>query len=159
MGVQRARGPAGDEPASAQSVPRSLRIGVGAFLAVFVFTGIFEIQAWPFTGWRLFSKTRSDESVALVAVAVDRAGHSYPLHGRRVSALRNLSAVAGYFDGLSTASKAATCRAWLSSVRRVVPSAVAVSIYRMTQQLVPRSRGRPTLPPVKNLAIQCSAAG
>lgn len=125
------------------------------FLALFIFTGVFEIQAWPFTGWRLFSQTRTDESVALAAVVVDRAGHSHPLRGGSVPAFRNLSAVAAYFDGLSPASKAATCRAWLSSIRRVVPAVVAVRIYRVTQELVPRSRGRPAAPPVKSLAFEC----
>jgi len=101
VGAQEVGGPVGDEPVSTESIPRSVRVGIGVFLALFLFTGVFEIQAWPFTGWRLFSHTRSDESVALVAVAVDRAGHSYPLHGRRVSAFRDLSAVAANFDGLS----------------------------------------------------------
>jgi hypothetical protein len=159
MGAQEVGGRVGDEPEHTESIPRPVRVGIGVFLALFIFTGIFEIQAWPFTGWRLFSHTRTDESVALAAVAVDRAGHSYPLHGRRVTAFRDLSAVAAYFDGLSPASKAATCRAWLSSVRSVVPSAVAVRIYRVTQELVPRSRGRPAAPPVRSLAFECPGTG
>ena len=159
MGAQEVGGPVGDEPVSTESIPRSVRVGIGVFLALFLFTGVFEIQAWPFTGWRLFSHTRSDESVALVAVAVDRAGHSYPLHGRRVSAFRDLSAVAANFDGLSPTSKTATCQAWLSSVRHVEPSAVAVRIYRVTQELVPQSRGRPVAPPVKSLAFECPGTG
>jgi hypothetical protein len=159
VGAQEVGGPVEDEPVPTESIPRSVRVGIGVFLALFIFTGVFEIQAWPFTGWRLFSHTRTDESVALAAFAVDRAGHSTPLHGLRVAAFRDLSAVAAYFDGLSPSSKATTCQAWLSSVRRVVPSAVAVRIYRVTQELVPQFHGRPAAPPVKSLAFACPGTG
>ena len=77
----------GDEPVATESIPRFVRIGIRVFLTLFILTGVFEIQAWPLTGWRLFSQTRSDESVALAAVVVDRTGHSHPLRGGTVPAL------------------------------------------------------------------------
>src|SRR6266511_3523031 len=49
---------------------------VWAFLAAFVIAGVFGIEAWPLTGWRLFADARTAKQVSWQGVTVDAAGRA-----------------------------------------------------------------------------------
>src|SRR5206468_2883631 len=50
-------GPRGDVP---DAVPRWAKWFVSLFLTAFVVCGVVGIEAWPLTGWRLFSHVRTE---------------------------------------------------------------------------------------------------
>lgn len=50
------------------------RVFVYGFLALFFVTGVAQIDAWPFSGWELFSRVRTERQVGWEAVTVDAAG-------------------------------------------------------------------------------------
>src|SRR6266511_1677784 len=52
---------------------------VWAFLAAFVIAGVFGIEAWPLTGWRLFADARTAKQVSWQGVTVDAAGRERPI--------------------------------------------------------------------------------
>src|SRR6266511_4560771 len=52
---------------------------VWAFLAAFVIAGVFGIEAWPLTGWRLFADARTAKQVRWQGVTVDAAGRERPI--------------------------------------------------------------------------------
>src|SRR6266536_519518 len=49
---------------------------VWAFLAAFVIAGVFGIEAWPLTGWRLFADARTAKQVSWQGVTAAPAGRS-----------------------------------------------------------------------------------
>ena len=137
-------------------VSRRVRIAVYAFLSVFFVCGIFEIQVWPLPGWRLFSEPRTDESLMYRPVAVTRVGPPQVLTDGSAPTFRNFFFVADHFRTMSPQAQRATCETWLASLRHVIPTVVSLRVYRVVQELVPRSRGRPALPPTATLAFSCS---
>ena len=50
-----------------------------AFLAAFALCGLVGIEAWPFSGWRLFSTLRGPVDEHLVVETVDDQGVAHPL--------------------------------------------------------------------------------
>jgi hypothetical protein len=143
------------DESSAEVVPRRIRSGIRVFLALFILTGLFEVQVWPLTGWKLFSHLRSVESSSLATMVVDRSGRTRPFDIGSMPAFRNFSSIAPAFEKLSAVSEAGVCRAWLSSVQRVQPNVVGLRVLRVRQTLVPRVRGRPAAPPATSVVFSC----
>jgi hypothetical protein len=113
------------------------------FLALFLLTGLFEIQVWPLPGWKLFSHDRTIDHVTIQAVQMGAPGGTDTLNGREKAALRNLQVVAARYGSLSAATLSRTCRNWLDSLAAQIGPVASIRIYRVDQQLVPRVHGRP----------------
>jgi hypothetical protein len=135
--------------------PRGIRVFVAAFLAAFVVCGLFGLELWPLTGWRLFSELRTDRQVAWRATAVHAEGETQVRFSELPHAFRNFSLVMRTFADLPRAEREAACRAWLEAARRERPEASAVRIYRIDWYLSHRHGSRDGPPPSETLLLAC----
>lgn len=74
-------------PADIDTVPRSARWLVGAPLVLLLVPGIVGFDAWPPTGWRLFSVARDDTQTLWVLEAADNDGSSRLVGARDATSL------------------------------------------------------------------------
>jgi hypothetical protein len=119
--------------------PRSARWLVGALLVLLLVPGLIGFDAWPLTGWRLFSLARDETQIRWVLEAVGGDGHA------RVVSLEELPL--GYrhaewpladLPGASVERREAVCQALLGAVVEVEPEATALRIARDGAELVER---------------------
>ena len=144
------------EPRTDGSLPSGrVRAFVAVFLVAFVVCGLAGIEAWPLTGWRLFSQLRTDHQVTWRAAAV-AGGDETPIRFADLPrAYRNFPLVMGTFASLDPDERAAACRAWLRAARRELPAASTVRIYRIDWYLSYRHGSRDGPPPTPTLLITC----
>ena len=99
--------------------PWPARALVVAFTMAIVVCGAFSIEAWPLTGWRLFSKERQQIAPGWMATSVDARGKETPVDfGRFPRADRYFISVMSTYGALSRDEREATCQAWARLVRR-----------------------------------------
>jgi hypothetical protein len=139
----------------AEAVSPWTRRFVWAFLAAFVIAGVFGIEAWPLTGWRLFADARTAEQTSLQAVTVDAAGreHPVPWNDLPVRFRGNVQVLKG-FPGLSPRQQVAVCAAWADGVRALGGDVRAVRIYRVTVDVSYRAGDR-AAPGQRSLRFTC----
>jgi hypothetical protein len=143
--------------ARADGPSRAVRTFVTAFLAAFAVCGLFGIEAWPLTGWRLFSQLRSDHQVSWRAVAVTGPGYEEPISFEDLPrGYRNFPLVMSTFASLPPHEQAAACRAWLAAARRDTTPARAVRIYRVDWYLSYRRGSGDGPPPARTLLYTCT---
>lgn len=136
---------------------RPLRAFIAAFLSAFAVCGFFGIEAWPLTGWRLFSQLRTDHQVSWRAVAVDVRGHEKPIRFDELPrGYRNFSLVMRTFTSLSSHEQAAACRAWLVAARRERTDVGTVRVYRVDWYLSHRHGSGEGPPPARTLLFTCT---
>ncbi|MGH3029525.1 MAG: hypothetical protein ACRDNE_01930 [Gaiellaceae bacterium] len=134
-----------------------VRAFVAAFLVAFAVCGMLGIEAWPLTGWRLFSQLRTDHQVTWRAVAVEADGREEPLRFAELPrGYRNFPLVMRTFASLPSREQAATCRAWLAAAKREMGTATAVRIYRVDWYLSYRRGSRDGPPPASKLFLTCT---
>jgi hypothetical protein len=124
--------------------PRFARPFVAAFLAAIVICAIATIEAWPLTGWRLFSHLRIDRQVSWSAAAVDSAGreHPYPL-GALPQGYRGFVFLMRGFAARPPAEQAELCEAWREgTVEQLGFEVRAVRIYELRWRLSDREGDR-----------------
>jgi hypothetical protein len=103
------------EHAPSGSTPRRAAL---AFLAAFLVCGLFGIEAWPLTGWRLFADARQRHQHGRLAVAVDQAGVERPVPFAELPAgFQGHVQVLRGFNRLADAERAAVCDAWAGELR------------------------------------------
>jgi hypothetical protein len=133
---------------------------VHLFLAAFVLVGLTNLDAWPLTGWRLFSSVRGPETVAVEARAVDAQGRSRVVRMGPISAgLRGFELLVKDFPALSREERDAACAAWLGAVRSSGIRAMALEVDLLRYSLLPRDGDRPANPPDRIRAVVCTDAG
>jgi hypothetical protein len=131
---------------------------VAAFLLAFALCGMSGIEAWPLTGWRLFSHVRTMHQTGWRAVAVDASGRERRIaFGELSTAFKSFTLIMNGFDSLPPDRKRSTCRAWADAVRRSGQPIESLRIYRLAWDLLPRRAGRPTTVPAPTLAYRCDA--
>lgn len=123
-----------DEPDAA---PRSARIFVTVLFVLLLVPGVIGFDAWPLTGWRLFSLSRDDDQTRWVLEAVDDQGD------RRVVSYEELPLRYRHAEwpiselpGASSDRRDAVCEALLEAVVDVDPSTVELSLARDHARLV-----------------------
>jgi len=95
------------------------RLFVIAFTLAIAVCGAFSIEAWPLTGWRLFSRERQPISTGWMATSVDARGRETPIRfGSFPRANRYFISVMATYGSLSRDEQEATCQAWARLVRR-----------------------------------------
>ena len=143
-----------------ERAPRFARPFVAVFLAAFVYCAVATVEAWPLTGWQLFSHVRTDEQRSWRAVAVDARGRErpYPL-GRLPRGYRGFTFLMRDFDSRPGSEQRAMCQAWLEGSGELLGfSARAVRIYELRWRLSERS-GERALPPESTLRYTCRPGG
>jgi hypothetical protein len=125
------------------------------FLALFVIAGVFGIEAWPLTGWRLFADARAARQVSWQAVTVDADGHERPVawSDLPVRYRGNVQVLKG-FAGLRPAEQVAVCAAWADGVRALGRGVSQVRIYRLETD-VSRRAGDRAAPGTRELRFTC----
>jgi hypothetical protein len=140
-----------------QGVPPATRWVVRCFLAAFLACAVLGVEAWPFTGFRLFSTLREETRNVWVADTVALDGRETRLWFSELpAAYQGFHLIMPGFRHLSPSAQRASCEAWLAEARRVQPSAVELRIYRATWQALPRNGDRPATRPVRTLRYACS---
>jgi hypothetical protein len=151
-----------DNPTGMSDVgaPRFARPFVAVFLVAFVVCALATIEAWPLTGWRLFSHLRTDEQMTWAATAVDADGaaHQYPL-GAMPRGYRGFGFLMREFVAGSESEKRRLCDAWREGTSELLGfEARAVRIYELRWRLSERSGDR-AQPPVRTLRYVCRPGG
>ena len=120
-------------------VPRRARWFVGFLLLALAVPGIIGFDAWPLTGWRLFSLARDDSQTAWVLDAVDGRGETHVVELEDLPLrYRHAEWPMAELPGASTARREAVCQALLGAVVDVRPDTVALDITRDRQHMVER---------------------
>jgi len=103
---------------------RGVKAFVALFLAVFVACGLFQLEAWPFSGWALFSHLRTDERPAWLVTGVAADGHERPIpFSTFPAAYRGHQHVINGFDDLSPDEREGACAAWAAEWARTASEA------------------------------------
>ena len=113
-----------------QRVRRSLTWGLVAAVAI---SGITGIEAWPLTGWRLFSSRRQPVSLGYEARAVDRAGREAPVPFDRLpSGYSGWDPLLERMAGQDGTERDRVCAAWAAATADLTGAPVAeVRVYRV----------------------------
>ena len=105
-------------PSPSSRVPAWTRGFVALFLIAFVICGVFAIEAWPLTGWKLFSHPRRANLYGWRAYTFDSRGHETKVDFARFPrADRHLPLIMQTYARLSPQRKDAVCRAWAGRMR------------------------------------------
>jgi len=133
------------------TVSRRTRWLLHAFLLVFAVTGVWHLELYPFSGFRLFSELRSAERESWRLRAVDGDGGERPV---RLADLpigyRNSTLVLRGFDDLPSDERDDVCDAWAQPLRDQGVEVVGVRVYAVVESL------RPDGPPRRRtLAYEC----
>jgi hypothetical protein len=143
-----------------EMVPRRVKWFVRAFLAAFIACGLAGIEAWPLTGFRLFSHLRHERAVSWERTAVDAGGSERAITFADLpDGYRSFVLLVTSFPSKPKDERDAMCRAWVGGLRRFDHDAVAMRIYELDQSLLPRSGGRPASRPRQTLMVTCSDQG
>lgn len=152
-GAEVTRPPVPGPAPGAGAVPRPARLFAYGFLALLLVTSTGVVEAWPFTGWRLFSHVRSGTVTTWPVVAVGGDGTERALdlsaYGR---GFRGASWLARRFPGLAPARRAEVCQAWADAAARSGGAPVeAVRVYQSRRPSPPRPGGAG--PPTERLLL------
>jgi hypothetical protein len=136
-------------------VTTRIRVFVWVFLVAFFVCGFARIEAWPFTGWRLFSISRKPVQTSWIATTVDGRGieHDLPLAAMG-DAYRGASLVLGGFATLPRGKQVAVCDALQDGARAAGQDVAAVRIYSEVRD-VSRRAGDRGAPGIRTLRFTC----
>ena len=123
--------PPSGTPARPGRVPLWTRGFVAIYLIAFLLCGAFAIEAWPLTGWRLFSHPRRANLYGWRAYTFDARGRETAIDFARFPrADRHLPLIMQTYGKLPPAREDAVCRAWAARMRSFGVQVSGVRIYR-----------------------------
>ena len=123
--------PPSGPPSPPERVGPFTRGFVAVYLIAFLICGVFAIEAWPLTGWRLFSHPRRADLYGWRAFTFDSRGHQTKIDFARFPrADRHLPLIMQTYGRLSPRRKDAVCQAWAHRVRSFGIDVAGVRIYR-----------------------------
>lgn len=117
---------------------RGVRRFVGVFLALFLVTGLIGVEAWPFTGWSLYSRLRHGEGWAwqVLAVGPDGAERAVDLQ-RLPAAYHGVNYFLGGFAARPAPERESVCLSLGAAARTQYPDAVGVAVDRVRYRIRP----------------------
>jgi hypothetical protein len=117
--------------------PWPARAFVIAFTVAIAVCGALSIEAWPLTGWRLFSHERHRIAAGWMATSVDAHGAQTPIaFARFPSADRHFLSIMRTYRSLPADEQEAICQAWARLVRRQGAStAGGLRLYATTRDM------------------------
>jgi len=131
---------------------------VAMLLAAFVTCGLLGIEAWPLSGFRLFSAPRTSLATGWRLVAITTDGEQVPVNVSRFgAAYRGFGFVARSFDDLTAPERAAVCGVWLRATASIGIDAAGLMLVKVEQRLEPRDRDGPLTEPHRTAEATCSA--
>jgi hypothetical protein len=130
------------------------------FLAAFIVCGLAGVEAWPLTGFRLFSHLRRERTVGWERTAVNAQGLERAINFAGLpDGYRSFVLVVTSFPSKPKNERDSMCRAWVEGLRRLDHGAVAMRIYELDQSLMPRGEDRPASKLRRTLLVTCSDEG
>jgi len=141
-----------------ERAPRWARWFVWSFLAAFAVCGVVRIEAWPLTGFRLFSHLRHERQTNWQAFAVRPDDRQVWLRlSRFPGGYNGLPLVMKTFPARSPQQRSDMCRAWTTAASEHEGKTVAIRIYRVDRRLEPRQGQHPMMAAKRSLAYTCAA--
>jgi hypothetical protein len=129
---------------------------VALLLAAFLTCGVLGIEAWPLSGFRLFSAPRGSTSTGWRLVAIGPDGLDVPVNVSRLgAAYRGFGFVARTFTDLPPAERAATCAVWLRATTSIGIDAEALRLIVVDQPLIPRDELGPLVTSRRTVVATC----
>ena len=130
---------------------------VAAVLVAFLVCGILVIEAWPLTGWKLFSHLRHAQRGGWQVFTIDPAGRQTRVNFATFPRSdRHLSLIMRDYPRRSRAAQEAVCQAWAGRVRSQGRQVAGVRIYRTVVDLHGHRGQRRPPPPRRRLAYLCA---
>ncbi len=115
--------------------------------------GVLRIEAWPFSGFRLFSAVRGEVVTSWSLYALI-GGDEVPIDlSKYPVAYRNTTTRIAHFSGMSGAAREAICDAWVEPLRSDGKQVDHVRIYSVRENVRP---GAPA--PTRVLGWECGYA-
>jgi hypothetical protein len=158
--------PDAEPAAEADRVPRRVRWFAFGFLAAFVVCGFAGIEAWPLSGFRLFSHLRTNRLTTYETIAVDAAGRESRLVlGQLPDSFRGFGLIERSLPSLPPEQRSRVCVQVTRAARHVHPGVASIRVYAVEVDLSNRAGRRPAGPPERRLLYDCggershSAAG
>lgn len=140
-----------EPPGFGAQVPAGPRRAVHWFLLVFAITGVAHLEAWPFTGFRLFSEVRTSLREGWQIVAVDSEGDEHDVHLDDLPvAYRNTSRLIPGLAGRTPAEREEVCDAWAAPLRDDGDDVAGIRVYAVTASVRPDGP-----PPTLVLTYEC----
>jgi hypothetical protein len=130
-----------------------IRAYVLGFLAVFAICGVFALEAWPFTAWRLFSGVRPAVSRGWLVTTVTDTGKEIPIG--QAGHAQQLMIVFRH----EPSQQQRICTGWVHVARDRGDTVTGVRIYRSFTDLRKHTGRRDPVKPVRYLSFTCSADG
>jgi hypothetical protein len=119
------------------AVPRSARWLVGLILAALMIPGLVGFEAWPLTGWRLFSLSRDESQTVWVLEALDTGGTAREVSLEELPlGYRHAEWPMTELLGASTSRRERVCDALLAAVADLHPDTTELRLLRDRQRLV-----------------------
>ncbi len=117
---------------------RGVRLFVGAFLALFLVSGLIGVEAWPLTGWSLYSRLRHGEGWAWQVLAGGADGTERVVDLQRLPAgYHGVSYFLGGFAGRPPAERESACLGLGAAARTQYPDAIGVAVDRVRYRIRP----------------------
>jgi hypothetical protein len=129
---------------------------VAVLLTAFLTCGVLGIEAWPLSGFRLFSAPRSSVTTGWRLVALTTDGEEVPVNVSRLgAAYRGFGFVARSLDELAPPERAAVCTVWFRAAASIGIDAAALQLVKVDQALVPRDDEGPLAEPRRRTVTTC----
>jgi hypothetical protein len=138
--------------------PRWARWFVWSFLTALLVCGVVGIEAWPLTGFRLFSHLRHASESEWQAFVLKPDGKEVRLRlSRSPGGYNGFPLVMRTFASRLPSEREAMCRAWMVAASSLRGPTVAIRIYLVDRRLEPRHGRRAANAPGRSLAYTCGA--
>ena len=131
---------------------------VVALVGAVAVCGALSIEAWPLSGFRLFSREREVIATGWMVTSVDARGRERPVPFTRFPrANRRFIGIMHAYDGLDPGAQEATCGAWARLARRHGAStAGGLRLYATTRDLRAHVGRRRPVATVRALRWTCA---
>lgn len=144
------------ETAVAQA-PRWARWFVRVFLSAVVLAGVFGVEAWPLTGWRLFADLRRPEQSSVRAYIVEPGGAERLVPFARLPAPYSGSTqVLNGLVRLAPDEREAVCAAWADAAREIGLGVAGIRVYRLAWDASVRGGPRAAPPAERTILFACA---
>jgi hypothetical protein len=134
----------------APDVPPWTRRFAYALIGVVLLCGLARLEAFPMSGFRLFSAIRHDPHESWQLRAVTDGEETPIVLADLPVAYRNTSYILRDFDTMSGGERDAVCRAWVQPAREDGKQVDFVRVYRVATSLRPDGP-----PPTRELRWEC----
>jgi hypothetical protein len=130
---------------------------VALLLTCLVVCGLFGIEAWPFSGFRLFSSPRLSTWSSFHGEVIGPDGGETRLRVASLpAAYRAFGLAAARLPSQPGPERRAVCRVFADATRAAGVSIAELRIFRDDHVVVPREDGRPITPVLSTLVARCA---